>query len=130
MKSCIFLTNKAPAQDGLSLDSVFLNAGLQDGSQCASGRSCDRATSIKDLLPTADAHFHCVLLMQPSPELTSNFSHQCNPVSAMKTPPQCCFPKHHSPQMLHFFAVLHTASSRRPSTLLSSLPKAVPACRC
>jgi hypothetical protein len=50
------------------------------------------ATSIKDFLPTADAQFHCMLLMQPSLELTSKFSPQCNPANVMKTPSHCCFP--------------------------------------
>jgi hypothetical protein len=50
------------------------------------------ATSIKDFLSTADAQFHCMVLMQPSPELTSKFSPQCNPVNVMKTPSHCCFP--------------------------------------
>ena len=100
----IFLTYEAPAQYGRPLGSVYLNAGLQAGSPCASARSCDRPPwsriSIVVILRTADAQ------SVPKVHVSLHAYHAALPLINFKTFPTsatlpvlrkldrsyCCFP--------------------------------------
>ena len=122
----IFLTNKAPVQYGLPLRSVFLNAGLQAGSQCASERSSDRPPPSRiSFLQQMLSFTVCFPCSHPQ-NLLQNFRPSATLPALWKLRRIAVFQTHHSPRMPHFFALLHTANSRLPSTLPSSLPNARP----